>query len=156
VTELSIKLAQAMGMSDEAISHLRHGALLHDMGKIGVPDSILHKPDELTDEEWAIMRQHPRFAFEMLNSIEYLREALEIPYSHHEKWDGAGYPQGLKGEQIPLAARIFAVADVWDALTSNRPYRPAWSREEAQNHIREQSGKHFDPKVVEQFFKMIQ
>jgi HD-GYP domain-containing protein (c-di-GMP phosphodiesterase class II) len=102
------------------------------------------------------MRQHPRFAFEMLNSIEYLREALEIPYFHHEKWDGTGYPQGLKGEQIPLAARIFAVADVWDALTSDRPYRPAWSSEEAQNYIREQSGKHFDPKVVELFFKVIQ
>ena len=156
VTELSIKLAQAMGMSDEDISHLRHGALLHDMGKIGIPDSILHKPTELTADEWVIMRQHPKFAYDMLNSIEYLREALEIPYFHHEKWDGTGYPQGLKGEQIPLAARIFAVADVWDALTSDRPYRPAWSTEEAQSYIREQSGKHFDPKVVELFFKVIQ
>jgi putative two-component system response regulator len=156
VTELSIKLAKAMGMNDEEIVHLRHGALLHDMGKIGVPDSILHKPDDLTEQEWAIMRQHPRFAFEMLNSIEYLREALEIPYFHHEKWDGTGYPQGLKGEQIPIAARIFAVADVWDALTSNRPYRPAWSREAALTYIQEQSGKHFDPQVVELFFKVIQ
>ena len=156
VTELSIKLAQAMGMSEEEILHLRHGALLHDMGKIGIPDSILHKPDDLTEQEWAIMRQHPRFAFEMLNSIEYLRDALEIPYFHHEKWDGTGYPQGLKGEQIPIAARIFAVADVWDALTSDRPYRPAWSREAALNYIQEQSGMHFDPQVVEQFFKVIQ
>ncbi len=156
VTELSIKLAQAMGMSDEEIVHMRHGALLHDMGKIGIPDSILHKPDDLTEQEWATMRQHPRFAFEMLNSIEYLREALEIPYFHHEKWDGTGYPQGLKGEQIPIAARIFAVADVWDALTSDRPYRPAWSREAALNYIQEQSGKHFDPRVVELFFKVIQ
>jgi putative two-component system response regulator len=155
VTELSIKLAQAMGMSEEEIVHLRHGALLHDMGKIGIPDSILHKPDDLTEQEWAIMRQHPRFAFEMLNSIEYLREALEIPYFHHEKWDGTGYPQGLKGEQIPIAARIFAVADVWDALTSDRPYRPDWSREAALNYIQEQSGKHFDPRVVELFFKVI-
>jgi putative two-component system response regulator len=155
VTELSIKLAHAMGMSEEAIIHLRHGALLHDMGKIGIPDSILHKPAELTDEEWAIMHQHPQFAYEMLNSIEYLRDALEIPYFHHEKWDGTGYPQGLKGEQIPIAARIFAVADVWDALTSNRPYRPAWSEDEALGYIHEQSGKHFDPKVVELFFKVI-
>jgi putative two-component system response regulator len=156
VTELSIKLAQAMGMSEKEIVHMRHGALLHDMGKIGIPDSILHKPDDLTEQEWDIMRQHPRFAFEMLNSIEYLRDALEIPYFHHEKWDGTGYPQGLKGEQIPIAARIFAVADVWDALTSDRPYRPAWSREEALNYIQEQSGKHFDPQVVELFFKVIQ
>jgi putative two-component system response regulator len=155
VTELSVKLAQAMGMSEEEIVHMRHGALLHDMGKIGIPDSILHKPDELTEKEWAIMRQHPKFAYDMLNSIEYLRDSLEIPYCHHEKWDGSGYPQGLKGEQIPIAARIFAVADVWDALTSDRPYRPAWPREEAMNYIREQSGKHFDPQVVELFFKVI-
>jgi putative two-component system response regulator len=156
VTELSLKLARAMGMSDEKLIHMRHGALLHDMGKIGIPDAILHKNDNLTDEEWAIMRTHPVLAFTMLNSIEYLREALEIPYFHHEKWDGTGYPQGLKGEQIPLAARIFAVADVWDALTSNRPYRPAWSREEALRYICEQSGKHFDPQVVELFFKVIE
>jgi HD-GYP domain-containing protein (c-di-GMP phosphodiesterase class II) len=125
------------------------------MGKIGIPDAILHKPAGLTEEEWVIMHQHPKFAYDMLNSIEYLREALEIPYFHHEKWDGTGYPQGLKEEQIPIAARIFAVADVWDALTSNRPYRPAWSREAAMEYIREQSGKHFDPQVVEMFFKVL-
>ena len=156
VSELTIKLAQAMGMTKEEITHIRHGALLHDMGKIGIPDSILHKPNDLTEQEWAIMRQHPRFALDMLNSIEYLREALEIPYFHHEKWDGTGYPQGLKGEQIPIAARIFSVADVWDALTSDRPYRPAWSREAALHYIQEQSGKHFDPQVVDLFFKVIQ
>ena len=155
VTELSIKLAQDMGMIEEGILLLRHGALLHDMGKIGIPDAILHKPAGLTEEEWVIMHQHPKFAYDMLNSIEYLREALEIPYFHHEKWDGTGYPQGLKEEQIPIAARIFAVADVWDALTSNRPYRPAWSREAAMEYIREQSGKHFDPQVVEMFFKVL-
>jgi HD-GYP domain-containing protein (c-di-GMP phosphodiesterase class II) len=155
VTELSLQLAQAMGMSDEALVHMRHGALLHDMGKIGIPDSILHKPDKLNDEEWEIMRKHPDLAFNMLNSIDYLRDALEIPYFHHERWDGSGYPQGLKGEQIPLAARIFAVADVWDALTSNRPYRPAWTREQARDYIREQSGMHFDPQVVELFLKVI-
>ena len=156
MTELSIQLARAMGLSEEDILHLRHGALLHDMGKIGIPDSILHKPASLTADEWAIMHQHPKFAYEMLSSVEYLRDALEIPYFHHEKWDGTGYPQGLKGEQIPIAARIFAVADVWDALTSNRPYRPAWSREEALSYICEQSGKHFDPRVVEVFFKVIE
>lgn len=155
VTELSLRLAQAMGMSDEALVHMRHGALLHDMGKIGIPDSILHKPDKLNDEEWEIMRKHPDLAFNMLNSIDYLRDALEIPYFHHERWDGSGYPQGLKGEQIPLAARIFAVADVWDALTSNRPYRPGWTREQARDYIREQSGMHFDPQVVELFLKVI-
>ncbi len=156
VTELSIRLARAMNMTNEEILHLRHGALLHDMGKIGIPDAILHKPEPLSEEEWLIMRQHPKLAFEMLSQIEYLREALQIPYCHHEKWDGTGYPQALKGEEIPLTARIFAVADVWDALTSNRPYRPAWSKEEALNYIREQSGKHFDPQVVELFFRVIE
>jgi putative two-component system response regulator len=155
VAELSIKLAQEMGMSEEGIVHLRHGALLHDIGKIGIPDAILHKPDSLSEEEWAVMRKHPRFAYDMLNNIEYLREALEIPYFHHEKWDGTGYPQRLSGDQIPIAARIFAVADVWDALTSDRPYRPAWSREDAMKYIREQSGKHFDPQVVELFFEVV-
>jgi putative two-component system response regulator len=155
VTELSLQLAQAMGMSDEGIVHMRRGALLHDMGKIGIPDSILHKPATLTDEEWLVMRKHPQLAYEMLNPIEYLHESLEIPFSHHEKWDGTGYPQGLKGEEIPLSARIFAVADVWDALTSDRPYRSAWSDEQALAYIREQSGKHFDPRVVDMFLKMI-
>ncbi len=126
------------------------------MGKIGVPDSILHKPDTLTDEEWVIMRKHPQFAYDMLSPIEYLRPALDIPYSHHEKWDGTGYPRGLNGEEIPMSARLFAIADVWDALTSDRPYRAAWSEEEALAYIREQSGKHFDPKVVELFFNVIE
>jgi HD-GYP domain-containing protein (c-di-GMP phosphodiesterase class II) len=126
------------------------------MGKIGIPDPILHKPATLTDEEWVIMRKHPQLAYDMLHSVEYLRPALEIPLNHHEKWDGTGYPRGLKGEAIPLSARLFAVVDVWDALTSDRPYRKAWSEEEARNYIREQSGKHFDPQVVELFFKVIQ
>jgi putative two-component system response regulator len=156
VAELTIGLAQAMNMSEEEIVHIRRGALLHDMGKIGIPDAILHKPAELSDEEWVVMQEHPQLAFQMLSAIEYLHEALEIPYFHHEKWDGSGYPQGLNGEQIPIAARIFAVADVWDALTSDRPYRPAWPREEALAYIREQSGKHFDPQVVDVFFKVIE
>ncbi len=156
VAELTVKLAQAFGMSDEEILHLRRGALLHDMGKLGVPDNILHKPGALTEEEWVIMRKHPQFTYEMLNPIEYLRPALDIPYCHHEKWDGSGYPRGLKDGEIPAAARLFAVVDVWDALTSDRPYRPAWSKQEALDYIRAQSGKHFDPQAVELFFQVIE
>jgi putative two-component system response regulator len=155
VAELTIKLAQASGMSEEETVHLRRGALLHDIGKLGIPDSILHKPDRLTNEEWVIMRRHPQFAYNMLYPIEYLRPALDIPYNHHEKWDGTGYPRGLRGKDIPLAARLFAIIDVWDALTSDRPYRPAWSRQEARTYIRDQSGRHFDPQVVDLFFKVI-
>jgi putative two-component system response regulator len=155
VTQLTVSLAQALDISDGEIMHIRRGALLHDMGKIGIPDSILHKPDKLTDEEWTIMRKHPQLAYDMLYPIEYLRPALEIPLTHHEKWDGTGYPRGLKGEEIPIVARLFAVVDVWDALTSDRPYRPAWSQEEALTYIREQSGKHFDPRVVDLFFKLV-
>jgi putative two-component system response regulator len=155
VTELTLKLAQAISISQGEITHYRRGALLHDMGKIGIPDSILHKADSLTEEEWVIMRKHPQLAYDMLYTIEYLRPALDIPYSHHEKWDGSGYPRGLKGEEIPMSARLFAVADVWDALTSDRPYRPAWNEQEALTYIREQSGKHVDPKVVDLFFRVI-
>jgi putative two-component system response regulator len=156
VTDLTLKLARAFGISDEELTHVRHGSLLHDMGKLGIPDSILQKPNSLTDEEWATMRKHPQFAYDMLYPIEYLRAALDIPLCHHEKWDGTGYPRGLKGEEIPLAARIFAIVDVWDALTSNRPYRPAWSKEAALNFIREQSGRHFDPQVADLFFKVME
>jgi putative two-component system response regulator len=155
VTELTIKLAQALGMPKEELVPVRRGALLHDMGKLGIPDSILLKPGKLNEEEWDFMRQHPQLAHNMLHPIEYLRPALDIPYCHHEKWDGTGYPRGLKGEQIPLAARIFAVVDVWDALTSDRPYRPAWEREKVLEYIREQSGKHFDPRVVKGFLEII-
>ena len=155
VTQLTVKMSQALGLGNDDIMHIRRGALLHDMGKIGVPDAILHKPGKLSDDEWVLMRKHPQFAFDMLYPIEYLRPALEIPFSHHEKWDGTGYPRGLKGEEIPLAARMFAVVDVWDALTSDRPYRPAWSEEEALKYIREQSGKHFDPDAVDLFFKSL-
>jgi len=156
VAELTVKLAKAFGMSDDELIYIRCGALLHDMGKIGVPDAVLHKPSKLSDEEWAFMRQHPQFAYDMLYPIEYLRPALDIPYSHHEKWDGSGYPRALKGEDIPMAARLFAIVDVWDALTSNRPYRPAWSKEDALAYIRDQSGKHFDPNVVELFFRVVE
>ena len=155
VMELTLKMARMFGMSEDQLVQIRRGALLHDMGKLGIPDSILQKADNLTEEEWKIMRKHPQFAYDMLDPIEYLRGALEIPYCHHEKWDGSGYPRGLKQVEIPVAARLFAVVDVWDALTSDRPYRPAWKKEDALNYIREQSGKYFDPQIVDLFFKVI-
>lgn len=155
VTDLAIRLAQAIGIDDAEIIHIRRGALLHDIGKIGVPDSILLKPGPLTDEEWVVMRGHPQLAYEMLAPISYLRPALDIPYCHHEKWDGSGYPRGLRGEQIPLAARLFAAVDVWDALRSDRPYRSAWPEERAFAHIRSLAGTHFDPHVAEVFLHIL-
>ncbi|MBI5950015.1 MAG: PAS domain S-box protein [Chloroflexi bacterium] len=155
VTALTLKMARIIGIPEANIVHIRRGALLHDIGKMGVPDHILLKPGKLTDEEWAQMRQHPVFAYELLSPIEFLHEALDIPYCHHEKWDGTGYPRGLKGEEIPLSARLFAVVDVWDALTSNRPYRKGWSREKTLAYIQEQSGTHFDPRAVEIFLMLI-
>jgi putative nucleotidyltransferase with HDIG domain len=155
VTEMTVKLARMAGMSEEEVIQIRRGALLHDIGKMGVPDNILLKPDKLTEEEWVTMRKHPSFAFELLLPIAYLRPALDIPYCHHEKWDGSGYPRGLKAKQIPLAARLFAVVDVWDALHSNRPYREGWSKERVIEHIKSLSGTHFEPKVVELFLNMI-
>jgi PAS domain S-box-containing protein/putative nucleotidyltransferase with HDIG domain len=155
VTEMSIKLARAFGLNDADLIQVRWGALLHDIGKMGVPDSILHKPGPLTDDEWVIMKKHPVLAHDLLAPIRYLRLALDIPYSHHEKWDGSGYPNGTQGNQIPLIARIFAVADVWDALTSDRPYRLAWSEERAREYIQASSGTHFDPQVVELFMQIL-
>lgn len=153
VTEITMRLAQAVGMDEETLVHVRRGALLHDIGKMGVPDHILLKPGPLTDEEWSIMRQHPVHAYRLLFPIEYLRPALDIPYSHHEKWDGTGYPRQLKADEIPLAARIFAIADVWDALSSDRPYRPACPESQVLEYIRGKSGTHFDPHLVEIFLK---
>lgn len=155
VTELTVRLASAMGVGPEKLEHVRRGALLHDIGKLGVPDDILLKPGALTGEEWERMRRHPAYAYQLLYPIAFLRPALDIPYAHHEKWDGTGYPRGLKREQIPLAARIFAVVDVWDALCSDRPYRPAWSEEKAREYIRSMSAIHFDPDVVEMFLDLI-
>jgi response regulator RpfG family c-di-GMP phosphodiesterase len=154
VTELTVRLARRMGIGGEELTHIRRGALLHDIGKMGVPDRILLKPDELADDEWTVMRQHPVYAYRLLSPIRHLRQALDIPYCHHERWDGSGYPRGLAGEEIPRAARIFAVADVWDALTSDRPYRPAWSATQALAHIEEHAGVQFDPRVVEVFLSM--
>lgn len=154
VTEVTLNLARAMDVDGGELAHIRRGALLHDIGKMGIPDNVLLKPGPLTDEEWIIMRMHPTFAYQMISHVAYLRQATDIPYCHHEKWDGTGYPRGLKGEQIPLAARIFAVVDVWDALRSDRPYRKGWPEEKVWEHIRSLSGTHFDPKVVEAFLKM--
>ena len=155
LTDLTVKLARLAGLSPKETTFVRRGALLHDIGKIGVPDSILLKPGSLTDEERAAIQKHPQFAYDMLSSIKYLRPALDIPYCHHEKWDGTGYPRGLKGEQIPLAARLFAVMDVWDALRSDRPYRAGWPDEKVLEHIRSSAGTHFDPKAVELFFQVL-
>ena len=151
VAEMTLHLAKAMAVPEQDLVHIHRGALLHDIGKLGIPDSILLKSGPLDEEERDIIRKHPRIAFEMLAPIAYLRPALDIPYCHHEKWDGTGYPRGLKGEEIPLSARIFAVVDVWDALSSDRPYRKAWSEADVLAYIQEQSGKHFDPQVVEAF-----
>lgn len=156
VTQLTLKLAKVAGINQEELVHVRRGALLHDMGKLGIPDAILHNPAKLNDEEWELMRQHPQLAYDMLHHIEYLHPALDIPYCHHEKWDGTGYPRGLKGEQIPLASRIFAIVDVWDAMTSDRPYRRGMKEEDVLKYLKDQTGKHFDPQVVELFFKVIQ
>ena len=156
VVNLTMQLVRVMGFDEKEQSQIRRGALLHDIGKIGVPDHILQKPGPLTDDEWMIMKQHPVYAYDLISPIQYLRPSLDIPYSHHEKWDGSGYPRGLVGEQIPLAARIFAIVDVWDALLSDRPYRPAWPKHEVIKYIKNQAGTHFDPQVVEQFLKIIE
>ncbi len=155
VTDLTVQLAESMGVDEDQLVHIRRGALLHDIGKMGVPDSILLKPGKLTTEEWSIMQRHTVYALDLLMPIEFLRPALDIPYYHHEKWDGTGYPQGLKGEEIPVAARIFAVIDVFDALTSDRVYRKAWGKDRAVEYIRAQSGEHFDPDVVEAFLRLV-
>lgn len=154
VTEMTLNLARALAVPSDHLIHIQRGGLLHDIGKMGVPDGILLKPGPLTERERAVMSQHPQLAFDWLAPITFLQRALEIPYCHHEKWDGTGYPRGLAGEQIPLSARIFAVADVWDALTNDRPYRKAWSRAEAVEYIRAHRGRHFDPRVVDAFLNL--
>jgi len=156
VTKLTEKIAKSIGMAGEYLLNIRRGALLHDIGKMGVPDQILLKQGPLTKQEWAVMRKHPQFAYDLLYPIPYLRNALDIPFCHHEKWDGSGYPRGLQGTEIPLAARIFAVVDIYDALTSDRPYRKGWTKQQTLDHIREQAGTHFDPRIVERFLQMMQ
>jgi putative nucleotidyltransferase with HDIG domain len=155
VADLTVALARRMRFPDPELGHIRRGALLHDIGKMGIPDAILQKPAALTEAEWEIMKTHPELAYQLLSRIGYLAPAMDIPYCHHEKWDGTGYPRKLQGEEIPLSARIFAVVDVFDALTSDRPYRKAWKKEDALAFIREQSGKHFFPEAVEAFLEML-
>jgi PAS domain S-box-containing protein len=151
VTDKSVEIALRIGISLEKIIHVRHGALLHDIGKMAIPDSILFKPGELNTYERHVMEQHPTYAYNLLSNIKYLQPALCIPYSHHEKWNGSGYPQGLKGEGIPMEARIFTIIDVWDALISDRPYRSAWTEEKARQHIWDKRGIEFDPDLVNIF-----
>ena len=155
VTRLTVRLAEAMGIQGEALVNIRRGALLHDIGKMGIPDAILHKNGGLNDQEARVVRKHPMYAYDMLKGIGYLQSALAIPVSHHEKWDGTGYPQGLKGEAIPISARIFAIVDVWDALISDRPYRKALPREDVIAYLKDQSGRHFDPMVVDVFMQVL-
>lgn len=154
VTRMAIQLSQSIGLHQNELITMQRGALLHDIGKIGIPDRILLKAGPLTEAEWAIMRQHPVYAFQMLTQIPFLNSAIDVPYCHHERWDGTGYPRGLRGTNIPLSARIFAVVDVWDALSSNRPYRPAWPRKKICDYLHEQAGKLFDPEIVGLFLKL--
>ena len=156
ITQMTIDLANNLGIDSKELMYIRWGALLHDIGKMAIPDSILLKPGKLTEDEWRIMKQHPVFAYQLLYPIPYLRRALDIPHCHHEKWDGTGYPRSLKGTQIPIAARIFSVVDVYDAITSDRPYRSACSNEEALDYIYNSAGTHFEPRIVQEFFKMIE
>ncbi|NTU85192.1 MAG: HD domain-containing protein, partial [Chloroflexales bacterium] len=155
VTELTIRLARAVGLSEEELVHIRRGALLHDIGKMGIPDAILLKPGPLTREEREVIKLHPGYAYALLKPIPFLRPALDIPHYHHERWDGTGYPRGLAGDEIPLAARIFAVVDVYDAVTSNRPYQTAWPLEKARAMLVEEAGRHFDPQVVAAFLRIL-
>ena len=155
VAEMAVRLAREAGIPDKELVHVRRGALLHDIGKMGIPDSILLKPGPLSDEEWEVMRQHPVYAYDLLAPVEFLRPALDIPYCHHERWDGSGYPRGLRGEQIPLSARVFAAVDTWDALSFERPYRSAWPAGRVRDFLAEHSGSHFDPRVLAHFLKLI-
>jgi len=155
VAELTVQLARLVGLGEDELVHIRRGAVLHDIGKVAIPDSILLKPGPLDEEEWKLMRRHPTIAVELLRPIAYLEPALDIPGAHHEKWDGSGYPQGLAGGNIPIAARVFALADVYDALTSDRPYRSAWTETEAVDYIRDQDGKSFDPHLTPAFLEMV-
>ncbi len=156
VVDLTVALASRMGIPDSDLGHIRRGALIHDIGKMGIPDAILQKPGVLSDTEQKIMQTHPEKARQILSQIDYLTPAMDIPYCHHEKWDGTGYPRKLIGEEIPLVARIFAVIDVFDALTSDRPYRKAWKKEEALVYIKNQSGKHFYSEAVKAFLEMVE
>jgi HD-GYP domain-containing protein (c-di-GMP phosphodiesterase class II) len=153
VAERTVRFARFVGIGEDELVHIHHGTVLHDVGKLCVPTSILRKSGPLTPTEWALMRYHPVYAYELLSHIPDLRPALDIPYCHHEKWDGTGYPRRLKHEQIPFAARLFAVVDVWDALCSDRPYRSAWPEVKVLEHLRTLSGTNFDPEILQLFLE---
>ena len=153
--DLTLRLGQALGIAESELVWLRRGVLLHDIGKLSIPDTILVKPGPLTEYEWQVIRKHPQYAYDLLSPIEFLRPAIDIPYCHHEKWDGTGYPRGLKGTDIPIAARLFALVDVWDALRSARPYRAPWTDAQAREYLRSQSGRHFDPQIVQAFIHLL-
>jgi putative nucleotidyltransferase with HDIG domain len=155
VTEITIKVARALEIPEDEIVHIRRGAILHDIGKMAISDEILRKKDKLTEMERATIEQHPEIALQLLEPITFLKKALDIPYCHHEKWDGTGYPRGLKEREIPVPARIFAIVDVWDAIQSDRPYNKGWSREKAIDYIKEQSGLHFDRRIVNVFLRLM-
>jgi HD-GYP domain-containing protein (c-di-GMP phosphodiesterase class II) len=155
VSDLTLQMARQFGVSAAELVHIHRGVLLHDIGKMGVPDQILKKTGPLSEDEWDEMRKHPQYAFDLIFPIAYLRPALDIPYCHHEKWDGSGYPRHLKGDQIPLAARIFAIVDVYDALSNDRPYRLAWPKPKVLDYLEEQSGMHFDPQIVDAFLRIV-
>jgi len=156
VTATTVAVARAMDIPEEEVEHIRRGSILHDIGKMGIPDDILRKEGPLTEDERQIILKHPETAYELLKQIPFLEKALEIPYCHHEKWDGSGYPRKLRERKIPISARIFAVADVWDALTSDRPYRKAWSRKQTSQYLINETGKHFDPRVVNVFLNLVE
>jgi HD-GYP domain-containing protein (c-di-GMP phosphodiesterase class II) len=156
VTHAALRLGAELGFSPEELVHMRRGVLLHDIGKMAIPDHILLKPSPLNEDEWQVMRQHPTYAYKMLSGVPFLKPALDIPYCHHENWDGSGYPRGLKGEEIPLGARIFSLVDVWDALLSDRPYRLAWTPTAARKYIRQQGGTRFDPSLVPIFLSLLE
>ena len=156
VTEMAVDFARLLGLGEIELANIRRGARLHDMGKMGIPDQILLKPDALTDEEWTIMHRHPLIAYEYLSPVEFLRPALDIPRYHHEKWDGTGYPYELRGEDIPLVARIFALVDVWDSLRSDRPFRKGWPEDKIKQHIYDRAGKQFDPDLADKFLKLLE
>jgi putative nucleotidyltransferase with HDIG domain len=155
VTEMTLRLARTIGINGEELDHIRRGALLHDIGKMSIPDQILLKGGPLNESEWEVMKRHPLYAVEFIRPVEFLRPALDIPYCHHECWDGSGYPRALKGEEIPIAARIFAVVDAWDALRSDRPYRAGWSDQAVMDQLRKEAGTHFDPEIVEIFIRLL-
>ncbi|MDX2037805.1 MAG: HD domain-containing phosphohydrolase [Isosphaeraceae bacterium] len=156
VVDMTVRLARAFGITEPELTHIRRGALLHDIGKMGVPDAILLKPGKLDDDEWTVMRKHTQFAYDLLRPIRFLAKSIDIPYCHHEKWDGSGYPRGLKGEEIPFAARLFAAVDIWDALGHDRPYRKAWPRTQVIEHLKSLSGTHLDPSIIPVFIDLLE